>query len=142
MQHADKLDIDACIKNAISGFQYDGKSDNLKYNCSTVEDLTLLTTRRDYNALWKSAIAGICFCELALRPALSLTVPTYAEHAPERDALPAVGDEVNNISIDATWLASISIAKLAFAFMNYSSRASSVILHHNPIFMKKRMTSV
>ena len=41
MQHADKLDIDACIKNAISGFQYDGKSDNLKYNCSTVEDLTL-----------------------------------------------------------------------------------------------------
>ena len=137
MQHADKLDIDACIKNAISGFQYDGKSDNLKYNCSTVEDLTLLTTRRDYNALWKSAIAGICFCELALRPALSLTVPTYAEHAPERDALPAVGDEVNNISIDATWLASISIAKLAFAFMNYSSRASSVILHHNPIFMKE-----
>ena len=63
MQHADKLDIDACIKNAISGFQYDGNLNNLKYNCSTVEDLTLLTTRRrDYNALWKrSAIAGVCF---------------------------------------------------------------------------------
>ena len=65
-------------------------------------------------------------------------MPTYAEHAPERDALPAVGDEVNNISIDTTWLASIPLHKIeAFAFMNYSSRASSVILHHNPIFMKE-----
>ena len=121
MQNA-ALDFDDPMENELTGLQYHINSMGMKtetYRGIALEDITRFTTRRDYNALWKSAIAGICFCELAMRPTL-------------RDEITACrGDEVNNLSIDATWLASISLAKLAFAFMNFSSRASSMLLHDN-----------
>ena len=109
------------MENELTSLQYHINSMGMKveaYRGIALEDITRFTTRRDYNALWKSAIAGICFCELAMRPTL-------------RDEITVAGDEANNLSIDATWLASISLAKLAFAFMNFSSRASSMILHDN-----------
>ena len=114
-------DDDVPMENELTGLQYHINSMGMKveaYRGIALEDITRFTTRRDYNALWKSAIAGICFCELAMRPTL-------------RDEITVAGDEANNLSIDATWLASISLAKLAFAFMNFSSRASSMILHDN-----------
>ena len=119
--HLRGLDINDLMEVSVRDLEYEGDA---RYDGR--ESDTLLATRRDYNALWKCAIAGICFAELAMRPNLSLTATSFAREIFHDDA-----DEVNTMSIDATWWASMSLANLAFAFTNFSSRASCMILHHH-----------